>query len=59
MNLQTFTRYFPRIKRRAVSESDFKDALKQILLASKGTVRSENREPTKAELNERFRLDRG
>lgn len=58
MNLPNFRRYFPRVQRRDVSERDFMDALKQILLSPKGEARSENREPTKAELQQLFRLDR-
>ena len=54
----TFLRQFKRIKRTEPSEQDFKDALKQILLEPKGEARSENREPTKAELQQRFRLER-
>lgn len=50
--------HFNKIKRRPVSEDDLKDALEQVLLAPRGKVRSENREPTKEELEKKWRLDR-
>ena len=43
---------------REVPVGDFEDALRQVLLAPRGKVRSENREPAKAELEVRHRLDR-
>ena len=49
---------FDKTERRDVSDKDLKDALKNVLLAPRGKVRSENREPTKEELVERYRLDR-
>lgn len=49
---------FDKTERRDVSKDDLKDALKDVLLAPRGKVRSENREPTKAELGARHRLDR-
>lgn len=47
-----------KVERREVSRKDFEDALKDVLLAPRGKTRSENREPTKAELERRYRLDR-
>ena len=42
-----------------VSKEDLLDAMKQILLAGKPeSQHSENRTPTKAELQQRYRLDR-
>ena len=49
---------FDKTQRRDVSDKDVKDALKSVLLAPRGKARSENREPTKAELEARYRLDR-
>ena len=50
--------HYDETERRPVSAKDFKAALKDVLLAPRTKVRSENREPTKAELEERHRLDR-
>ena len=41
-----------------VPARDLKAALKAILLAPRGKVRSENREPTREELQRRYRLER-
>ena len=41
---------FDKTERRDVSDSDLKDPLKDVLLPPRGKTRSENREPTKAEL---------
>ena len=49
---------FDKTERRKVSPKDFTDALKGVLLAPRGKARSENREPSKAELEARHRLDR-
>ena len=49
---------FDKTERRDVSDKDLKDALKGVLLAPRGKARSRNREPTKAELEARQRLDR-
>ena len=49
---------FDKTERRDVSDEDLKDALKGVLLAPRGKARSENRQPTKEELAERYRLDR-
>ena len=49
---------FDKTERRDVSDKDLKDALKGVLLAPRGKARSENREPAKAELEARYRLDR-
>ena len=51
-------RQFDRTERRDVSQKDVLDALESVLLAPRTGVRSENREPTKAELSTRYRLDR-
>ena len=51
-------RRFDETKRRDVTRKDMEDALKSILLAPCGKVRSENLEPTKSELETRYRLDR-
>lgn len=51
-------RQFDRTERRDVPEKDVLDALESVLLAPRTGVRSENREPTKAELGVRYRLDR-
>ena len=50
--------HFDAEDRRDVSARDFFDAIKAVLLAPRGKVRAENREPTKAELEARYRLDR-
>lgn len=49
---------FDKTERREVSRQDLLDALRSVLLAPRGQVRSENREPSKAELETRHRLDR-
>ena len=49
---------FDRTGRRGVSDKDLNDALKGVLLAPRGTARSENRQPSKEELAKRYRLDR-
>ena len=49
---------FRKTKRRKVTREDLEDALATVFLAPKGDVRSENREPTKAELERKHRLDR-
>ncbi len=46
------------IERREVSKNDVEDALKSVLTVPRGQSRSENREPSKAELERRYRLDR-
>ena len=56
--LSNFLRYFRREERRAVSGRDFSDAVGHILTSPRNKARSENREPTKAEREERFRLVR-
>jgi len=47
MNQSNFCCHFPRIARREVTEGDFKDALKQVLLSPKG--RGQEREPRACE----------
>ena len=49
---------FAKTERREVGKRDLLDALKGVLLAPRGKTRSENREPTKTELEARHRLDR-
>ena len=49
---------FDKTERREVREDDFDAALKAVFLAPKGKVKSENRRPRNAELEERWRLDR-
>ena len=49
---------FDKTERREATADDFEAALKAMFLAPKGAVKSENREPTKAELEARWRLDR-
>ena len=46
------------VERDEVEEDEFFAALEQVLLAPQGNVRSENREPTREELNRRYRLER-
>ncbi len=49
---------FDKTERREVSKDDFMDALTQILVSGEPKrPRAENREPTKAELERRYRLD--
>ena len=43
---------------RPVTQGDFDAALRQVLLAKPRGKRGENRQPTKAELETRYRLDR-
>ena len=50
--------HFDAEERRDVSKRDFLDAIKAVLLAPRTKVRAENREPTKAEIEARYRLDR-
>ena len=47
------------VERDDVTREDLEDALKQVLLAPlESRPRSENREPTREELNRRVRLER-
>ena len=47
------------VQRDEVTREDLEDALKQVLLATaESRPRSENREPTREELNRRVRLER-
>ena len=47
------------VERDEPTEQDLKDALAQVLLAEpSGRPSSENREPTRHELNRRYRLER-
>ena len=47
-----------KVERDEVSRDDFEEALKTVLLAPRGKARSENREPTKAELQARWKMTR-
>ena len=47
-----------KLKPEGVSEEEFTEALKQILLSKETPSRSENREPTQEELARRFKLVR-
>lgn len=49
---------FDKNERRTVAKKDVADALASVLLAARTNVRSENKEPSKAELAVRYRLDR-
>lgn len=49
---------FDKTCRRYVTEDNFEAALRAVFLAPKGSVKSENREPTKDEIDQRWRLDR-
>lgn len=46
------------IERRPVTERDFKDAFRMLLSTVVNRPRSENRQPSKVELEQRYRLDR-
>ena len=47
------------IKRAAPSRDEFKEALRQIMLSpSANRPKSQNREPTKADLEQRYKLTR-
>lgn len=48
---------FDKTERRDVSRQDFEDALKDVL-APRGKAGRQNRKPTKAEIEARYRLDR-
>ena len=43
---------------RPVTQKDFDATLRQVLLAKPKAKRGQNRQPTKAELQRRYRLDR-
>ncbi len=49
---------FDREERREVTKDELMGALESVLLAPRGKTRSESREPTWAELERRYRLDR-
>lgn len=51
-------REFDKTARRPVTRQDLLAALRGVLLAPRGEARSENREPPRAELEARQRLDR-
>lgn len=46
------------VERDEVEEDEFLAALEQVLLAPRGKAKSENREPTRKELERRYRLER-
>ncbi|MCY4285146.1 MAG: hypothetical protein OXC65_07335 [Thiotrichales bacterium] len=46
------------VERDEVDEDEFLAALEQVLLAPRGEIRSENRQPTREELERRYRLER-
>ena len=46
------------VERDEVEEDELFAALEQVLLAPQGSVRSENREPTREELSRSVRLER-
>ncbi|MDE0191602.1 MAG: hypothetical protein OXQ90_09615 [Gammaproteobacteria bacterium] len=46
------------IERRETTRRDLLDALRRVLLAPRTKARTENRTPSKAELETRYRLDR-
>ena len=43
---------------RSITDEEFTDAVKELLLAPRGEARSENRMPTRKELNERYKVER-
>lgn len=45
-------------EREPITMADFTDAVKQVLLAPVGKIKSENRMPTKEELNQRWKLEK-
>ena len=46
------------IERAPVARKDFEEALKGVLAAPRTSARSENREPTREELDRRWKLER-
>ncbi len=49
---------FDKTERKEVTEDDFEAGLRTVLLAPRGRIKSENREPAKAEIEVRWHLDR-
>ena len=49
---------FDKTERREVTSDELEDALKAVFLALKGNIKSENREPTKTELEQKWQLRR-
>ena len=47
-----------KAERDEVTREDFKDAMRSVLLAPRGKAKAENREPTKEELETRWKLRR-
>lgn len=47
---------FEKTEREPVTFADFTEAVKQILLAPVGKAKSENREPTREELEQKWKL---
>ena len=57
--MSTKARPDPEIERDPVTLQDLEDAVSQVLLApAAGLPKSENREPTRDELNQRWKLTR-
>ncbi len=60
MDHKRVKKFLGSIETRKVSKKDFTDSVKQVLLSDiPEQTSSRNREPTKKELEQRFRLDRG
>ena len=49
---------FDKTERREVTEDDFEAALRTVFLGPRSSIKSENRELTKAEIEARWCLDR-
>ena len=47
-----------KTEHRPVTRQDFEETMRKVLLAKPSAKRGENRRPTKAELETRYRLDR-
>ena len=45
-------------KDRPITQKELTDAVRELLLAPRGEARSENREPTREELNRRYKVGR-
>ena len=59
MDHKRVKKFLGSIETRKVSKKDFTDSVKQVLLSDIAEqTSSRNREPTKKELEQRFRLDR-
>ena len=49
---------FDRIERETITKKEFDDTMRQILTAPVSDSKSENREPTMEELNQKYKLVR-